>query len=387
MHPIIDGSGAGFPHPKPTLSFWLQGARNNPLIGHRTTETTPSNADVVIIGAGMSGVATAYHLFKEHDPLRGALPKVVILEAREACYGATGRNGGHCRPDFYRGACCEFIRPRFLGRSSSKGYPKYKKTFGKDQAMKILQNEKVRDLLSFLGSDSERNFLWLKETLALLAQVVEEEKIDCDLWRGHSFGPWDIGYSIQFTPLEPLLPPDVALNQPCADSFRAALQEFAADGGEVDGIIEWISDPQEAKRRTRCVYAHAAVTHPAGSFWPYKFVTSLLRLCIEKFSLNLQTNTPVLSVFPSGDGNWTIEMGRGSIKAAKVVFATNAYTSTLLPEFTNKIVPIRGQCSAVVPTRPYSGKRLLTHTYSLRWRMVGGYSATSTWVDLPTAGF
>jgi len=169
---------------------------------------------------------------------------------------------------------------------------------------------------------------------------------------------------------------DVALNQPCADDFHAALEEFAADGGEVDGIIEWISDPEEAKRRTRCLYAHAAAAYPAASFWPYKFVAPLLHLCIDKFSLNLQTNTPVLTVSPSGDGEWMVETGRGSIKGAKVVFATNAYTSTLLPEFSGKIVPFRGQCSVVIPTKPYSGKKLLTHTYSLRWRMVWGYFAT-----------
>ena len=91
----------------------------------------------------------------------------------------------------------------------------------------------------------------------------------------------------------------------------------------------------------------------------------------------------MISVFPSGDGNWTVETERGSVRAAKVVFATNAYTSTLLPEFTNKIVPVRGQCSVVVPTKPYSGKGLLTHTYSLRWRMVGELSAALTWTDFP----
>ena len=125
------------------------------------------------------------------------------------------------------------------------------------------------------------------------------------------------------------------------------------------------------------MHAHAAAAYPTGSFWPYKFVTSILRLCIDKFALNLQTNTPVLSAFPSGDGNWTIETSRGSVKATKVVFATNAYTSTLLPEFTDKIVPIRGQCSVVVPTKSYSGERLLTHSYSLRWRMAGEHSVTS----------
>jgi len=45
--------------------------------------------------------------------------------------------------------------PELLGRFNQKGYPKYKKTFGKDQAMKILQNEKVRDLILLVCSDSK----------------------------------------------------------------------------------------------------------------------------------------------------------------------------------------------------------------------------------------
>ncbi|THU83290.1 hypothetical protein K435DRAFT_570043, partial [Dendrothele bispora CBS 962.96] len=54
-------------------------------------------ADAVIIGSGISGALTAYSLLTSSK-----VPKsVVMLEAREACSGASGRNAGHCRPDAF----------------------------------------------------------------------------------------------------------------------------------------------------------------------------------------------------------------------------------------------------------------------------------------------
>jgi glycine/D-amino acid oxidase-like deaminating enzyme len=58
----------------------------------------PEHSDIVIIGAGYAGVSTAYHLVKEPSD---ANQSITILEARSACSGATGRNGGHLRPDLY----------------------------------------------------------------------------------------------------------------------------------------------------------------------------------------------------------------------------------------------------------------------------------------------
>lgn len=75
--------------------------------------------DLVIIGSGYSGVATAYWLMTGPNPPKS----IVMLEAREICSGATGRNGGFCRPDVYR------------------GYAGYKRIFGREQAMKILEQE------------------------------------------------------------------------------------------------------------------------------------------------------------------------------------------------------------------------------------------------------
>ena len=49
----------------------------------------PDAADVVIVGAGIMGLATAYHLAKEH-----AKRRIVVLDAGYLCGGASGRNGG-----------------------------------------------------------------------------------------------------------------------------------------------------------------------------------------------------------------------------------------------------------------------------------------------------
>lgn len=56
----------------------------------------PDHAQVCIIGTGLSGVSTAYHLLKTDPQI-----KVVLLEARTLCSAASGRNGGHLTCDLY----------------------------------------------------------------------------------------------------------------------------------------------------------------------------------------------------------------------------------------------------------------------------------------------
>lgn len=78
------------PVPKSTQSFWRTDLDS--LDSHRTTEVLLESADIVVIGAGYAGASTVYHLL-EKTKKSGNKPKIVILEAREACSGATGRNG------------------------------------------------------------------------------------------------------------------------------------------------------------------------------------------------------------------------------------------------------------------------------------------------------
>jgi glycine/D-amino acid oxidase-like deaminating enzyme len=115
----------------------------------------------------------------------------------------------------------------------------------------------------------------------------------------------------------------------------------------------------------------AAVSVPALTLWPYKFVTALLERVVEMGAF-LYTETPVekISTTNSGDDNndsiITITTPRGVTKAKKVIYATNAYTSAVLPQYRNVIVPYRGQNSILVPLAKGQGHQPhLTYTRNL----------------------
>lgn len=150
------------PFPRPatgsTKPFWRTSL--HPLDNHRTTPDLPSETDILIIGGGYAGASAAYHLFPED---KGAdSPSVVLLEARELCSGATGRNGmfsverrvsifhltmnhagGHLRPDLYA------ITSKYVER------------YGLEAAVEVVRFE----------------ISHMKE----IADLVAREKIDCEL--------------------------------------------------------------------------------------------------------------------------------------------------------------------------------------------------------------
>lgn len=65
------------------------------LDSHRSTPDLPEKQDIIIIGAGFAGAALAYYLLKD---TASSKPSITVLEAREACSGATGRNGAYALP-------------------------------------------------------------------------------------------------------------------------------------------------------------------------------------------------------------------------------------------------------------------------------------------------
>ena len=73
---------------EPTKPFWLNDA---PYQEFHSSPELPAASDVVVIGGGITGVATAYFLRKHGIG-------VTVLERRGLAGGATGRNGGHISP-------------------------------------------------------------------------------------------------------------------------------------------------------------------------------------------------------------------------------------------------------------------------------------------------
>lgn len=75
--------------PETSRSYWIREFQV-PFEEESKTAPIPAEADVVIIGSGITGAMVALRLSEQKSNLR-----VAMVEARGICTGATGRNGGH----------------------------------------------------------------------------------------------------------------------------------------------------------------------------------------------------------------------------------------------------------------------------------------------------
>ncbi|VUC24910.1 unnamed protein product [Clonostachys rosea] len=300
--PDESGSPPGpFPVPDATLPFWRTDLHQ--LDTHRSTAELPQKCDVLIIGSGLSGAATAYHIL-DNNP---SPPSMVILEARQACSGATARNGGHVKPDLYYRV------------------PQYVRLYGKQAAA---------DMALF-----EMNHV------QAVKDLVEKESIDCDFVLTRAF--------------------DVILDPELAKKTKKEFDQLVSEGFPTIKDV-WYAPAAAAQALTGVKDAQCAFSFTVASLWPYKLVTHLLSLAVKR-GVNLQTHTPVTSVSETQDahGYWLVTTPRGVIKAKKIIFATNGYTAGIVPQFREKIIPVRGICSRIaVPT----GKEApsLPFSYSVR---------------------
>ncbi|OHW89908.1 FAD dependent oxidoreductase [Colletotrichum incanum] len=288
-----------------TTSFWR--TTPHPLDDHRSTPELPSQVDIAVIGAGYAGVATVYHILDQCMARGVSPPNIVILEARQACSGATGRNGGHLKPDPYN-------RPSSLVS-----------THGIEAATECAEFE-------------ARN-------LPAVKSVIEAEGIDCDFVLTRAV--------------------DALMSDAICHRMKSGVDMLRKNGVSVMKDV-YYADGAEAEQLSGVKGVKGCLSYTAGHLFPYKLILHLLFKALDA-GVNLQTHTPVKAVTetPDEDGYLTLTTSRGKVRATKIVYATNGYTSSLLPEFVDKIVPVRGVCSHITPGK--SPAPLLPHSYIIRW--------------------
>jgi glycine/D-amino acid oxidase-like deaminating enzyme len=132
---------------------------------------------------------------------------------------------------------------------------------------------------------------------------------------------------------------------------------------ELGDMMTLVTDKDELAKYHHPKAQGAVVTSIAARVWPYKLVAHILQELLVssdlRGSFNLQTLTPAESIQPTSDGKWLVKTPRGDIVAKNIALATNAYTSHLLPDFADLIVPCRGQMSALIPLPSLSGENRL----------------------------
>ncbi|RMZ78481.1 hypothetical protein DV737_g3878, partial [Chaetothyriales sp. CBS 132003] len=261
----------------------------------------PSSADVVIVGSGISGASIAYNLLVEEPET-----KIVLLEARQAASGASGRNGGHTKTATYR---------TFLDNVARAG---------EDDAVKIgrLEYNCMRAVHDFIAEHG-----------------IAADSVRCD--------SVDVFY-------------DEAEFQRAQKSV-ALMHKLM--GTSDPAAAYYFVDAAETAAKYLCANAVGSVKYEAGSLNAYKLTIGILKLALAK-GLNLQCNTPALSIAQDDTARWTVTTDRGNITTARLVLATNAYTAHLLPELQGTVVPLRGVVTAQRPglNLPQHG---LPTTYSM----------------------
>ncbi|KAJ7658003.1 nucleotide-binding domain-containing protein [Mycena olivaceomarginata] len=288
----------GLPGPNPSRSYWSEPP--SPLDARPKKPLLPEYADVVIIGRD----------YRSEEPLR-----VVMLEARDVCSGATGRNGGHISPNTYQ------------------DYSEVAAKYGPSAAQAIMRF-RLAHLPALLEVATE-------EGLLRESQARRVDQFDAYLQ--------DKVYQRAKNELEGYLTacPERRGKHIVSDDDKSALK---------------LKDLQLSSR------VAGYISQPGGALHSYRLITGILsRLLAAYPSFRLFTNTPCTDIGLTVDrGSYRIATSQGILSATHVVHATNAWASHLLPGMRRKIVPATAGSPSWAGTRAfvfYPGTSMLAFDY------------------------
>jgi glycine/D-amino acid oxidase-like deaminating enzyme len=256
----------------------------------------PATADVVIVGAGMTGAATAYWWAQLQPSLTCTC---VLLDARGLAGGATGRNGGHLWADE--------DEPFEVNTAA--------------ELMQFIETEGIECDLTKFGSAA------LRERSVEVKQTEASSGSDSSYNKDASVNRWDSQavatqmHSVAF---------DKAHHSPSAAQFwpakvTAALLRVAQEKAAKSGAVA----PQ--------LFAPVRVS---------KIENSESERRENERENERESNADNT---PTSKYRQTVHTSRGLIRAQYVVVAANGWTPQLLPELHRHLYPCRNQVKKNMP--------------------------------------
>ena len=245
-------------------------------------------ADVAVVGGGITGLSTALHAARS-----GAA--VVLLEAEEIGFGASGRNGGQVNP-----------------------------------GLKLDPDTVERDFGADLGG---RMNALSGSAPALVFELVRRHGIDCDARQNGT------------------------LRAAVRARHVAAIQRTCAQLERRGAPVELLAGAALARATGTGRYACAMLDRRGGDLNPLSYARGLARAAIEA-GARVHAHTRGCGMKRS-DGGWRLDTGRAAVTATQVVLASNGYTDPLWPGLRRTIVPLFGAIAASAPLGDAAARSIL----------------------------
>ncbi len=233
------------------------------------------HADVAIVGGGITGLSTALHAAE-------AGAKVVLVEAEDPGFGASGRNGGQVNPGLK-------LDPDTVERD-----------FGPDLG---------RRMNALAGAAP-----------SLVFDLVERHSIACEARRNGTLR--------------------AAVRPRHAAAIRTTVDQLARRGAPVEYLERASISALTGTDR----YLGAMLDRRGGDLNPLSFARGLAQAAIGA-GASVHGGTRASGLRREA-GCWRLDAGRGSVVCRHVVMATNGYTDRLWPDLRRTVVPLFGAIAA-----------------------------------------
>jgi glycine/D-amino acid oxidase-like deaminating enzyme len=230
-------------------------------------------ADVIVIGAGFTGLSTALHL-------RESGVDVAVVEAAEPGWGASGRNNG--------------------------------------QVIPTLSRPDPEDIIAKHGAVGERFVAMLRDSAAVLFDVVQKYKIEAE----HEQSGWV---------------------QPVHSPGRIRIAERRVKQWSKFGApVELLSREQVTDMTGSDAWYGGFWNKTGGHVNPLALARGLARAALG-LGARIYARSPAVS-FERRNDKWIVKTEKGEISGRALVMATNAYSGefskSLVPEIATEVMPV-----------------------------------------------